>query len=51
LKGNPCVRKISTYRKRLTVAMKNLYYLDDRPIFEIERLAADAWAAGGAEAE
>lgn len=39
------------YRKRLTVGMKNLYYLDDRPIFEIERLAADAWAAGGAEAE
>ena len=48
LKGNPCVRKISTYRKRLTVAMKNLYYLDDRPIFEIERLAADAWSKGGA---
>ncbi|CDW79659.1 dynein assembly factor axonemal [Stylonychia lemnae] len=51
LKGNPCVRRISTYRKRLTVGMKNLYYLDDRPIFEIERLAADAWAAGGAAAE
>ena len=31
--------------------MKNLYYLDDRPIFEIERLAADAWAQGGAQAE
>jgi len=28
--------------------MKNLYYLDDRPIFEVERLAADAWAEGGA---
>jgi hypothetical protein len=39
------------YRKRLTIGMKNLYYLDDRPIFEIERLAADAWASGGAEAE
>eukprot|EP00347_Sterkiella_histriomuscorum_P004474 403360327 len=51
LKGNPCVRKVSMYRKRLTVGMKNLYYLDDRPIFEIERLSADAWAQGGAEAE
>lgn len=31
--------------------MKNLYYLDDRPVFEVERIAADAWALGGAEAE
>lgn len=51
LKGNPCVRKISTYRKRLTVGMKNLYYLDDRPVFEIERITANAWAEGGNEAE
>lgn len=51
LKGNPCVRKITTYRKRLTAGMKNLHYLDDRPIFEVERLAADAWAQGGMEAE
>lgn len=51
MKGNPCVRKVSMYRKRLTVGMKNLAYLDDRPVFEIERLAATAWAEGGAEAE
>ncbi len=31
--------------------MKNLYYLDDRPVFEVERLSADAWATGGVEAE
>jgi dynein assembly factor 1 len=51
LKGNPCVRKISLYRKRMTIAMKNLQYLDDRPVFEIERIAANAWSEGGAEAE
>lgn len=51
MKGNPCLRKISMYRKRLTSGMKNLHYLDDRPIFEIERLSAEAWAKGGAEAE
>lgn len=51
LKGNPCVRKISMYRKRLTAGMKNLHYLDDRPIVEIERLAAYAWASGGHDAE
>lgn len=28
-----------------------LQILDDRPVFEIERIAADAWREGGAEAE
>jgi len=51
LKGNPCVRKISLYRKRLTAGMKNLSYLDDRPVFEVDRLSANAWAEGGNEAE
>jgi hypothetical protein len=39
------------YRKRLTAGMRSLAYLDDRPVFEIERIGADAWAAGGPEAE
>ncbi len=39
------------YRKRLTYAMKQLQYLDDRPVFEIERIAANAWSEGGADAE
>jgi hypothetical protein len=51
LKGNPCVRRISMYRKRLTYSLKNLQYLDDRPVFEIERIAANAWSEGGAEGE
>lgn len=39
------------YRKKMTYGMKNLHYLDDRPIFEIERIAATAWNEGGNEAE
>lgn len=45
------MRKTSLYRKRLTITLKNLQYLDDRPVFEIERIAANAWSQGGAEAE
>ena len=51
LKGNPCQRHMSMYRKTLTAHLKQLIYLDDRPVFEGERLFADAWLAGGAEAE
>ena len=51
LKGNPCQRHISLYRKNLTGSLKNLYYLDDRPVFESERIFADAWKKGGKEAE
>lgn len=39
------------YRKKLVSGMKSLNYLDDRPVFEIERIASDAWKAGGHEAE
>lgn len=51
LKGNPCQRHMSMYRKNLTANLKNLNYLDDRPVFESERIFADAWLRGGAEAE
>lgn len=51
LKGNPCQRHMSMYRKNLTAHLKNLNYLDDRPVFDSERLFADAWLNGGAEAE
>ena len=51
LKGNPAVRKIKHYRKTLLSKMPRLAYLDDRPVFEIERAAVTAWAEGGIEAE
>lgn len=49
LKGNPCVRFISNYRKTLTQQLRSLNYLDDRPIFDHERMVADAFVRGGEE--
>jgi dynein assembly factor 1, axonemal len=51
LKNNPCVRKISGYRKNLLMAMPFLHYLDERPVFEAERLCADAFKVGGKDEE
>ncbi len=54
LQGNPCVKKIQHYRKVVIARMPQLKYLDDRPVFDDERLRAEAWHAafvvGGAEA-
>lgn len=35
-KGNPFMRKISKYRRGLTISLPKLAYLDDRPIWEID---------------
>ena len=51
LKGNPVVRKIPSYRKELISRLHHLKHLDDRPVFENERLLARAWKEGGPEAE
>ncbi|KAJ3310310.1 Dynein assembly factor 1, axonemal [Boothiomyces sp. JEL0838] len=51
LMGNPVIRKIVNYRRVLVSKIKTLTYLDDRPIFEKERLTTDAWAVGGMEGE
>jgi len=51
LKGNGLVRKTKHYRKTMITSLSRLAYLDDRPIFEIERVAAEAWKAGGKDAE
>lgn len=51
LKNNPCVRKISMYKKTMIANCKKLTYLDDRPVMECERIIADAFARGGKEEE
>jgi hypothetical protein len=50
-KGNPAIRKIKMYRKKLICGFKKLLYLDDRPVKEIDRIAAVAWMEGGPDLE
>ncbi|CAM9645077.1 unnamed protein product, partial [Phaeothamnion confervicola] len=48
--GNPFVTSVPHFRKATIATMPRLRYLD-RPVFEQERLTAEAWAVGGAKAE
>lgn len=48
--ANPGVRHIENYRKRMINALPLLGYLDERPIFPVERKSCKAWAEGGKEA-
>lgn len=51
LKGNPGTRMVSKYRKNMTMIIKKLNYLDDRPVMAVERMTADAFSRGGKEEE
>ena len=51
LMGNPICGKLRYYRKTLTINIKTLTYLDDRPVFPRDRALAEAWGKGGADAE
>ena len=41
--SNPVIPKIQNYRRNMISKLKKLTYLDDRPVFEKERLATEAW--------
>ncbi|XP_042863425.1 dynein axonemal assembly factor 1 homolog [Penaeus japonicus] len=51
LTGNPAIREVRPYRNTLITTCRNLTYLDDRPVFPVDRAAAEAWLEGGVEAE
>ena len=50
IESNPVSAKVAYFRKKVIVACKSLRYLD-RPVFDDERMTAEAFALGGIDAE
>lgn len=51
LSGNPLVRQLPRYRKRVLACCKELLHLDESPVFADERRLVTAWVRGGDEEE
>ncbi|CAH8622779.1 Dynein assembly factor 1, axonemal [Schistosoma haematobium] len=49
--GNLFIREVKNYRKNIINQCKNLTYLDDRPVFPMDRACAEAFYSGGIEKE
>jgi dynein assembly factor 1 len=45
--GNKFVKEMPSYRKAMIVKLKNLMYLDDKPVFPEDRRRAEAYMKGG----
>lgn len=51
LEGNPVVRQMANYRRRIINMFPELRFLDDAPVDDRDRRLARAWGEGGREAE
>ena len=50
MKGNPMITDVKYFRKKMIATIQSLQYLD-KPIFDIERSAVEAWVSGGSSEE
>eukprot|EP01062_Namystynia_karyoxenos_P058606 TRINITY_DN50125_c0_g1_i1.p1 TRINITY_DN50125_c0_g1~~TRINITY_DN50125_c0_g1_i1.p1 ORF type:complete len:519 (+),score=218.22 TRINITY_DN50125_c0_g1_i1:95-1558(+) len=51
VQGNEIGGQTRYWRRKVVGGIKTLTYMDERPVFEEERHAVDAWMVGGFEAE
>ena len=51
MEGNPFVRNMTNYRRRIINILPELRFLDDAPVTDHDRRLAAAWKIGGKDAE